>query len=661
MPIEVAKGIKSVLSLHPVEEVDVGVPDYTDDEKEFIGRLQVRLTSSADNRNGVRDEFDGLDYINYWWAIENAANTTIRKMADRKEADFRSGTLRTKMFAFLNSFQALNLGSDITAYDENDTEVQRMGNAMEDVIFKTKELDNDEEKRPLRQHEMMKHGYVFVEKNWINKWEIEKIMTAGTVGQIKGMKWDTKKKKGGGMIETNIIAGPGVYLGSMRQYFIDKQPYIFTVETVDYSVAEKIYGEWERWKYVSKTKRQFSGTAGDEMIGNAWRLLDGSKKGKVEVIKYQDKPNNEFQIILNGVLMIPIGYPLSEVSPGGEYTITQQNLEPIRYNFALGKSFIFKNKNLVALMDTMLKLAVLKNWKSYQPPLINTSGRLISKNVLMPNTISQGIAKGELTPIYENVDQGVGAGEFNMINMTKDFINENTASQTFGGAKEEGGKVTATQILELQRQARLMMGLMVLASTLLEKKLDTKQLTIILEHWFEPVDEIVDEVRNMLVNKYRIVSTQKNIEGEGSGSRMVVPTDESFTNEDVRIMEDQAKDETGKPVRIMIINPRMLKEIQLTWVMTTTAKEKETSEYSKIIFGSMMQDAIALGLRLNIDYVEEEFAKTWEKDPAKMFAKGIMGMQEMEGQGMKGGPAAPQPKVEGPKIESLNSKPQPSK
>jgi len=105
----------------------------------------------------------------------------------------------------------------------------------------------------------------------------------------------------------------------------------------------------------------------------------------------------------------------------------------------------------------------------------------------------------------------------------------------------------------------------------------------------------------------------------------------------------------------------MLKEIQLTWVMTTTAKEKETSEYSKIIFGSMMQDAIALGLRLNIDYVEEEFAKTWEKDPAKMFAKGIMGMQEMEGQGMKGGPAAPQPKVEGPKIESLNSKPQPSK
>jgi len=658
MPIEVAKGIKSVLSMHPVEDVDVGIPDYSDNEKEFIGRLQTRLTTAADNRNQARDEFDGLDYINYWWACENAANTTIRRAVNSKEADFRSGTLRTKMFAFLNSFQALNLGSDITAYDKNDTEVQRMGDAMEDVIFKTKELDNDEEKKPLRQYEMMKHGYVYVEKNWIEKWDIKKTMTAGKVGQIKGMKWETKKNKGSGKIETNIIAGPGVYLGSMRQYFIDKQPYIFTVETVDYSVAEKIYGEWERWKYVSKNKRQFSGTAGDEMIGNAWRLLDNSKKNKVEIIKYQDKPNNEFQIILNGVLMLPIGYPLSEVSPGGEYTITQQNLEPIRYNFALGKSFIFKNKNLVALMDTMLKLAVLKNWKSYQPPLLNTSGRLISKNVLMPNTISQGINKGELTPIYEHVDQGVNAGEFNMINVTKDFINENTASQTFSGAKEEGGKVTATQILELQRQARLMMGLMVLASTLLEKKLDTKQLTIILKHWFDPVDQVVDEVRNMLVNKYRIVSTQKNIEGEGSGSRMVIPTDESFNNEDIRIMEDQMKDKTGKPTRIIIINPEMLKTVQLTWVINVTAKEKETSEYSKIVFGSMIQDAIALGLRLNIDWTEERFAQTWEEDPAKMFAKGMEpGLAEQPGEGT----ALPKPKVAGPEIQSLNAKPQPSK
>ncbi len=94
------------------------------------------------------------------------------------------------------------------------------------------------------------------------------------------------------------------------------------------------------------------------MSVNAWRFLDGSKEGQVERIRYQDKPNNELQIILNGVLMLPVGYPLTAISSDGEYTFIQQNLEPIRHDFAYGKSFIFKNKNLVAVVDEMMKLGV---------------------------------------------------------------------------------------------------------------------------------------------------------------------------------------------------------------------------------------------------------------------------------------------------------------
>ena len=135
----------------------------------------------------------------------------------------------------------------------------------------------------------------------------------------------------------------------MTKYLIEDQPFIFTLQVMRYEEAEQIYGKWEMWDHVSKAKRAFTSAGGDEGISSAWRLATDAEVDKVEVIKYQDKVNNEFQIILNGVPMLPMGYPLTEIAPDGEYTITQQNLEPIRDTFAIGKSFIFKNKNLVAV------------------------------------------------------------------------------------------------------------------------------------------------------------------------------------------------------------------------------------------------------------------------------------------------------------------------
>jgi hypothetical protein len=459
---------------------------------------------------------------------------------------------------------------------------------------------------------------------WIDKWQVVKDKVMGVFGQWKGAKWRTRVRKTFGMPQRKILSPLSVYLGDIRQYFLEKQPFIFTVELVNYDDIEPIYRDWEMWKYVSKNKKSLSDTA----VGtDNWQLTNELGKGQVEVIKFQDKPHNEFQILLNGVPMLPLGFPLTEIAKDGEYTIAQQNLEPIRHDFAYGKSFIFKNKNIVAVLDMMMKLAVLKTKKSFIPAMLNLSQRLISRDVLMPGRISRGIGKGQIVPVIDQDSQGVTVSEFNMIDKLTQFIDRNTVSQTFTGAKEQGSKVTATQINETQRQAAIMMGLLNLAAGLLEKKLTFKRLGILLDKWFEPLDSVVDEARNMLRNKYRYVSNQATIEDKGNGLRIILAKEEEVSAEQVKQASDSLGKKMGVPIELLVINPLVLKAMKIIWQVTVVPKEKKTSDYAKAMFSVMVRDGVELSKMgvlppFNRDYMGRRFAEMWEDDPARMFESG---------------------------------------
>ena len=590
-------------------------PNYTPEEIKYLSNLQKRLERAKRLRERPFDEFDGMTYTQYWQKNEDLANIKLKPKINKYDIQFQTGTLRTKLFAFLSSLLGLNLKGDISAFDENDIEIQSVGDALEDIIDKADELDNDEEKRMLRQYELLKQGDVFVEEIWEDQWIIEKEPVKNYQGQFRNVKINKKEVKKPGRPVRNIIPGLSVYLGDLTKYHLSDQPYIFTVQTKPYKEAEKIYGKFEMWKYVSKTLKPWSGDTNKAMIKNNWRLLD-MKEGMVEIIKYQDKPNNEYQIIINGVPMLPPGFPF----PWGynEYNIVQQHLKPIRHNFAYGKSFIFENKNPVQLLDEMMKLALLKTQKSFLPPYLNISGRVLTSKVLMPGQITMGIAPNTLVPVSERETTGVTAAEFNMIQELIKTIDQQTASQTFTGSRERG-EVTATQIIELQRQARIMMGIIILSASLLEKKLITLRLMNILQNWFNPIDEVVDKARKILKRKYRIISRIRNIEDKGIGMRFVIPTTELPTVEQLKEEEEKMEKILGKPVRIIALNPKELAQAKLTWIVNVNPREKKSSELGKLMFRTMIADAIAMGLKIKPSYIQERFAEVWEEDPHKMF------------------------------------------
>lgn len=575
-------------------------PDYSDEELDYIKELQKRMWSSKEMRDTQHDEFDSMDYVTYYEHNHRLANTYLKPKSNKDDTNFQSGVIRQKIFALLSALINLNLSPDIEAYDKDGLEVKALGDAMEDIINRVNELDNDEEKKYLRFFELVVQGTVFVEEVWEERMRKIKKTRSNFDGKIKSAKWDERMEKAFSKPSRHIIQGVNVYLGDITKYDISDQPFIFTVDYMPYDEAKTLFGEWDRWKNVPRNVDKF---APEDQNIFSWQV-NARDDDRVEIVRYQDKWNNESAVILNGVLMTPVGLPL----PFGyeEYTIAQQNLEPIRFNFSYGKSLVSRIKNKVALLDEFQRLSILKTQKSFMPPYLNLSGRMLTSRVLMPGRISYGIPKDSLVPINDKETQGVSSSELAMVREIQESINNETTSPTFSG-QEASGNPTATEVSLLHRQARMMLGLTVFAVQMLEWKLSWLRLKNISTNWFK--------------DKRAPISTEKMIEGEGLGRRIIVPTSKSFTPEAVRQTEDILAKEQNQPIRLIFINPNKLDLLKLHWQISVNAREKKSSEIEKLLFNSFMQGLQPFAHLINWNYLSERYSSVWNENPQKLFKK----------------------------------------
>ena len=606
--------VKEKIPLLEKEEI-IESPKYSEDEITYLGALRTRLENARDMRDREHEEFDGMSYVTNYELNEQIANTFIAPKRNKEDTTFQSGTVRQKLFAVLSALVNLDLSGDISAFDKEGLKIQSLGDAMEDIILKTDELDIDDEKKYLRQYELLKHGTVFVEELWDEKTSKDKKLSGKFNGKIE-KQWSEKIKKAFSHPTRNIIPGINVYLGDITKYGIEDQPFIYTVDMNPYEEAKRTFEKWERWPNVPKQVKNFGSQEDGGAFSTAWKLLE-SQENYVEIIRYQDKWNNEFSLIINGVLMTPVGLPL----PWGydDYNVAQQNLEPIHAKFAYGKSLVSRTRNKAALLDEMWRLAVLKTQKSYMPPYVNISGRVLSNRVLMPGKITYGIQPNTLVPINAKEAEGITNAEMAMLQAIQESIDSETTAPTFAGQQAKGDP-TATEIIELQRQAKVMLGLTVFAMSMLEWKLSWLRLKNLLVNWFEEEDKVVNETREVLKSKFRQVSVERTIEGS-QGRRIVVPTNKLPSSEAIMQAEEGLAAEQGVPVRLIFLTPRQIKKAQLVWQITIKAREKQTSEVNKLLFRAEMQDAQIFGPLLNLDYLAEKFSSVWEENPQKMFKK----------------------------------------
>ena len=183
--------------------------------------------------------------------------------------------------------------------------------------------------------------------------------------------------------------------------------------------------------------------------------------------------------------------------------------------------------------------------------------------------------------------------------------------------------MTATQVLELQRQAVKMLGQSVLGVMRMKRDATYLRLYTILDEYMRPVGKTVRTDENgqeQIVDRYRSfeVENSKNRDGE-TVKRFIQIVNRNLSEEELRGVYEHEKElsqQEGKPVRYSFLNLNVLESIPMEFKVVVTTASRDSSSLDKILFQDRLAHAIevanATQRPINGDKLIEDYEKTWE-------------------------------------------------
>ena len=617
-------------------QTEIQAPNLSPDELLFRSNIISQIESARNQREQSHAEFDDQTFTQYWESNAKAANSYIAPKINEFDVRTTTGTTKEKGNTVLSSLLNFNLEPVIEAYDKDNLAVYELGTVMQDLIKKSRKVENPEYdfKRILIYNELIAQGTVFVEDT-----QVEYRLPTKTVkdfeyidGKFSDFNWEEGIDKVYKSCETNLVNNLSVYLGNIKEFELTNQPYVVVRKLITRSEAQSVYGSWSRWDNVPTKITKVAGESEDGLKYNMW-TLEELEKGLVEEIKYYNKWTNDFMIILNGVPMFPVKrdskgrlgtFPLSSILGVCDYPLAKGDIEPISKHFAYSKSIPAKTKVDQQVFDEMLKAIILKTRKSYQPPMANNTGKTLSRKIFYPGTIHNGINPEKLQEIGNNV--GVSPAEFNATEFIKRIIDSKSVSPVLEG-QSVTGQQTAREIIESKQQSMIKLGITILGVVNLEKRLAKLRLFNILKYWTTAIDSKVVQLKDGVkktVSSYRTESIDSEFEDGKMGER-IIDFSEDLPHENQIMAEERLLEGVrGKAVRKVYINPKELKSVEYFWHIEVNPTEKNTSSLKLAQFDEYIQKIIAIftpfGKMPNLDYLAERQAILQGEDPRKIWS-----------------------------------------
>jgi hypothetical protein len=597
---------------------------YSETELKVRSELIKACTAARDERERPHAQFDEMTYSQYYDTNMRADMSYIPPKKNRDDKRIVTGITREKDSTLLSSLLAYNFKSDITAYDDGEMIFPQLGNNMEDIVTKSRELEQWEKPRPLLYRELIAQGDVF----WEDIWECVYTPEFKNEGNWKpGQKIESATFKKS-LVPTKferaavkLHPGKNVYLSNFQEMDHKKQATVFTYEVIDRDVAQSIYGTWDRWDSVPYQVDNVTipGTESSTGTYKDWNLLSVNKN-QVGVLKIQQKFANRYMIMLNGVMMLPHNFPLSEISPDGECTIKHNVLEGI-VGCAYGKGQPAKTKVDQAVHDEFLKLLIIGEEQSRKPPMGTRSKRVFNSDIFTAGKINNNIKEGDLFSILPP-NSGLNNADFSMFNLIKEQIESKSINATFSGEKPQG-QVTATQIASERQQQLLKLGLNFDAIKSLEKELCWARIGNLIMHYSKPVDRKANVEEKTIEDIYAQFSMESTLPDGKKGIKIF-----KFTNKDFPSMPDQMKEEDElsdyyqKPTQIVYFNgPEFIKLLKYRWVINITPTQDTNDQIERELFVNSIETAQRIfgPESLNYEYLKERYALNSKEDPSKFF------------------------------------------
>jgi len=573
---------------------------YTPEELLVYTELIDRLEKARIQREQPHEEFDDLTYEQDYIQNRRAANSYLRRKKNKREVRVNTGTTEKKVETVFNELFSMNIQPEVAAYDDDDTELTDLGDNFTDIVKRTNEIEKDDDFWVLGLWELLTQRALFVEERYIDK-QVRDRKKSGSITDVRIQR-----------CEKRVLSGLQVYLGDVTipSYLFDTQPYIVKYERMSYAQGKTLFeGKYDNWQYVQK------GTTANAEVGIDYRFNKNIEEDEIEVVHYMSFQDDEYQIIVNGVMMLPIGSELPWEHEG--YNIKMITLKPMGISFAYGKCLVASAKTLQALDNETIRLLIRKFRQGVEPPTGTRKGKILPKNIWDPGRNTQGLRERDFTKLIDH--DGVTSSEYQMREMINKLIEEFVGSGSLSQGLEPGGNPTATEIVTLQKQAIKMLGLAVYAWVRARKELTYLRIYNVLENYTDPYKYAYDDVRDEVVEVYRKFTVNDGTLENGKKGKKAIQFMgrdlERGEEEFIKQKEDES-DKAGKSIRYKTVNAKKLRSIRTIWFVTATPQPAESSELKQAMFTDQLRQAAGIvrltGTPLNGGEVVEQFERKWK-------------------------------------------------
>jgi len=587
---------------------------YTDELAKAFKFYIDRIKKAKEQRDQARPEFDDMTYEQDYELNLRAAVSYLRKKKNDDEVRIVGGTTEKKIEIVANELLAMNLEPEVLAFDKDDNELVGLGRNIGDIVKRTCQIEKDEDVWNESVFELLTQRAVFLEDIYIDDEVIDKKKPSNSTLGMQTYFSSSKSKRKIQMCKKRLLDGRQVFLGNINlpAYEFDNQPYIIKYDRMLYEEARKIYGDWRMW---NKVKPGSKGMVGDFNGTFNWRL-NSLDNDEVEILHYYCYPDDEYQVIINGVMMLDPQTALPYENEG--YNIKMFVLKRIHSKFAYGKSLVSSAKTLQGLDDEAIRLLIYKFRQAIKPPMAVQGKKIYSKDIWAPGAVTYGLRDKDFSKLIDH--QGVTQSEMAI----EDFINSKVeefvgASSLMQGVSDNKTE-TAREATMLLRQGIKSLGQAVLAVMRMKRDMTYLRIGNILENYLEPVGKKYNALSKSVDNWYRKF-TIKNAEFENGkyGNKIIQFMDRSLQPEERQQLYDFSEEQTkmGKNIRIETVNIKKLKEVYIYWYVSVNQTQKDSSELQQMMFEDSLVQAANVskltGKQLNPDKITQDYERIWNK------------------------------------------------
>jgi len=570
---------------------------YTQDEVVHNAELERRFDFAREQRDRTHRHFDDLTYLADYQANEDAIYTYLRPKLNDGEVRINTATSEKKLETVKNEILSFNFKSEVRSFDENNNEIEQLGDDFTDIVkqTETQESADDMDEEALTQ--LLGQRALFMEEVFVDEEIVDKRQFRAKNGVIKIRIQKPEKR---------LLDGRQIYLGdiTMPARRFNDQPYYLKVERKTWEQVRLIYKDNPRWRFVK------AGTPDSDSKAFNYRFNKGLEKNEVEIIHYYSFPDDEYQVKIQGVLMLALGTPLPYEKEGYNVTMTVTKAIP---GFAYGKQLISSAKTVQGLENETIRLMIRKMRQGIDQPMVSRR-KTGGKDIWAPGSVVKGMP-GDFERLLDH--NGVNQSEFNMFSLiskiTAEFIGASRLSQGV-----EGDKKTARESILLQRNFIKNLGHSILAWKRVIRDMALLRIYNVLENFSEPIGKVKDQRTGKVINVFRRFSiNDAKLEDGRTGKKIIQFLDRQITEEEeVAIFKKQNEQELkGKRLRFRTINVTALRQFPMFWYVVVNPQEQEGSEIDKLTFTDKLNQAVGIAevtqRPLNADKWIDSFERTY--------------------------------------------------